>query len=355
MMDLGRSQSRPASDYGLAMVGTDETPEFAEVAVEASDCMSELILHHFDISPYAEKIRVLMGLKGLAWRSVEIPRILPKPDVIALTGGYRRTPILQLGADIYCDTALIATTIDKLAPQTPLWPRGLEAAAYAMARYADSVVFDAASVLFGASTAALFDKPHLVMQVFKCTPDEMRVLMADRVAMREGAAPRPSVADAQATLRTFLDFLEKQLSDGRGRILGIETSMADCSVYHPLWHVGRMPGADDALAPYRHVRRWMSEVAAAGHGTPTPMTSQQAIKLAMASTPESLEPVSDSPAFAPGSLVEVLPTDYAFNPVRGSLIQLTAEHVVVARTDARAGDVHVHLPRQGYQVRAAAK
>ena len=32
--------------------------------------------------------------------SVHIPSVLPKPDVVALTGGYRRTPFLQLGADI---------------------------------------------------------------------------------------------------------------------------------------------------------------------------------------------------------------------------------------------------------------
>ncbi|MDH5175928.1 MAG: glutathione S-transferase N-terminal domain-containing protein, partial [Gammaproteobacteria bacterium] len=54
--------------------------------------MSELILHHFDWSPYAEKVRVLLGIKGLAWRSVQIPMISPKPDLTALTGGYRKTP-----------------------------------------------------------------------------------------------------------------------------------------------------------------------------------------------------------------------------------------------------------------------
>jgi hypothetical protein len=61
---------------------------------------AELILHHFDLSPYAEKVRTLLGLKALAWRSVQIPMVMPKPDLIALTGGYRKTPVLQIGADI---------------------------------------------------------------------------------------------------------------------------------------------------------------------------------------------------------------------------------------------------------------
>ena len=76
--------------------------------------MAELVLHHFDWSPYAEKVRVLLGIKGLAWRSVQIPMVMPKPDLTALTGGYRKTPVLQVGADIYCDTSLIADVLATL-------------------------------------------------------------------------------------------------------------------------------------------------------------------------------------------------------------------------------------------------
>ena len=70
--------------------------------------MSDLILHHYPMSPFSEKVRLILGHKQLAWKSVLIPSVMPKPDVVALTGGYRRTPFLQIGADIYCDTALIA-------------------------------------------------------------------------------------------------------------------------------------------------------------------------------------------------------------------------------------------------------
>ena len=41
----------------------------------------------------------MLGFKGLAWKSVEQPPILPKPDLTPLTGGYRRIPVLQEGAD----------------------------------------------------------------------------------------------------------------------------------------------------------------------------------------------------------------------------------------------------------------
>src|ERR1700720_4727412 len=65
--------------------------------------MTDIILHHYETSPYAEKVRLGLGLKGLAWASVEIPVIMPKPDLTALTGGYRKPPVLQIGADLYCD------------------------------------------------------------------------------------------------------------------------------------------------------------------------------------------------------------------------------------------------------------
>ena len=83
--------------------------------------MPDLILHHYPGSPFSEKIRLVLGYKKLAWKSVIVPAIMPKPDVVALTGGYRKTPVLQLGADIYCDTALIARVLERLAPAPSRW------------------------------------------------------------------------------------------------------------------------------------------------------------------------------------------------------------------------------------------
>ena len=85
--------------------------------------MADLILHHYPTSPFSEKIRLILGAKKLPWKSVFIPPVMPKPDVEALTGGYRKTPFLQIGADIYCDSLLMCRVIDRLAPEPPLYPR----------------------------------------------------------------------------------------------------------------------------------------------------------------------------------------------------------------------------------------
>ncbi len=95
--------------------------------------MTDLILHHYDGSPFAKKARLVLGFKGLAWHSVTVPRLNPKPEVVALTGGYRRTPFMQIGADIYCDTALMCRVIDRLHPAPPLYPAAVGGAMHMVA------------------------------------------------------------------------------------------------------------------------------------------------------------------------------------------------------------------------------
>ena len=106
--------------------------------------MSDLILHHYATSPFSEKVRLVLGHKRLAWHSVVVPMMLPKPDVIALTGGYRRTPFLQIGADIYCDSALICRVLDRLQPEPPLVPHTALGIAGVVAQWADASLFWAA-------------------------------------------------------------------------------------------------------------------------------------------------------------------------------------------------------------------
>ncbi|MGH7017617.1 MAG: glutathione S-transferase N-terminal domain-containing protein, partial [Caulobacteraceae bacterium] len=79
----------------------------------------DIILHHYDASPFSEKVRLLLGLHGMAWRSVIQPVIMPKPDLVALTGGYRRIPVLQIGADVFCDTQAILAELARRAGAAP--------------------------------------------------------------------------------------------------------------------------------------------------------------------------------------------------------------------------------------------
>ena len=96
-----------------------------------------LILHHYDFSNFAEKARLMLGFKRLAWRSVEQPPILPKPDLTPLTGGYRRIPVLQDGADLWCDTRLIARELERREPSPTLFPEAAHGFAETIAWWAE--------------------------------------------------------------------------------------------------------------------------------------------------------------------------------------------------------------------------
>src|ERR1035437_2822811 len=98
---------------------------------------SPIILHHFDQSPFSEKVRIVFGLKNIAWTSVHISRIMPRPDLMPLTGGYRRTPVMQIGADIYCDTQCIIRELEQRFPEPTLFPKGYEGVGWATAMWTD--------------------------------------------------------------------------------------------------------------------------------------------------------------------------------------------------------------------------
>ena len=51
--------------------------------------------------------------------------MLPNPDLVPLTGGYRRTPVMQVGAACYCDTQVILAEIERPAPM-PAMTEGLD-------------------------------------------------------------------------------------------------------------------------------------------------------------------------------------------------------------------------------------
>lgn len=99
--------------------------------------MAELILHHYDTSPFSEKVRKILAHKGLAWSAVEQPTIMPKPQLLPLTGGYRRIPVLQIGADVYCDSQVIVRVLERLHPDPTLYPGGSEGICHAVSLCAD--------------------------------------------------------------------------------------------------------------------------------------------------------------------------------------------------------------------------
>ncbi|MCE2782185.1 glutathione S-transferase family protein [Limnohabitans sp.] len=307
--------------------------------------MSDLILHHYPTSPFAEKVRLILGHKQLAWKSVFIPMVMPKPDLTALTGGYRKTPVLQIGADIYCDTALICDVLEQLAPTPTLYPEAIQGAARIVAQWADSA-------LFTASMAYNF-QPAGVAQVFAGVPAEgVQAFVADRTAMRSGAA-RMASSDATGTYKSYLRRIASMLH-GQDFLFGPQPCVADFAVYHPLWFTHeRTPALAGILEATPQVQGWMARMKAIGHGTIGKCSAEEALQTAHSSTPVAVqaEVFQDEHGIALGNLVVIASDNFGLEPTQGELVAATASRYSLRRSDERAGTVHVHFPRVGFTLK----
>ena len=310
--------------------------------------MHELILHHYDASPFAEKARLMLGFKQLSWRSVDIPRMMPKPDLTALTGGYRKTPVLQVGADIYCDTALIARRLEAEKATPSLFPEGQEFVVASFAQWADSVVFQHAVSL-------VFQPESMAVRMGKLPAEVIKAFMADRAGLFSGgSASRLPAEQAQHNWPGLMQRLELQLQREEGEFLFGNASIADFALAHPLWFLKGTPVTAPLVDDYPAVAAWLGRVLAFGHGSSSAMSAAEAIEIARAATPAALpdESFGDASGLQAGQRVAVSATDYGVDPVEGELLFAGVEELILARDDERAGRVHVHFPRLGFKVEA---
>jgi glutathione S-transferase len=310
--------------------------------------MSELILHHYPTSPFAEKARLLLGFKGLSWRSVKISPVMPKPDLTALTGGYRKTPVLQIGADIYCDTALIARRLEQEKALPAFFPEGQEMIVAAFAAWADSVMFQHAVSL-------VFQPESIAVRFGNLPPEAIKAFIADRAGLFSGgSATRLSTEQAKHQWPTLMARLEQQLQREEGDYLFGEPSIADFALAHPLWFLKATPVTSPLVDNYPAVSAWLARVMGFGHGAPSEMTSEEALEVARNATPAALpdEAFDDPNGFRPGQQVLVAATDYGVDPVAGELLFAGREELIVRREDERGGLVHVHVPRFGFRIEA---
>jgi glutathione S-transferase len=296
----------------------------------------DIILHHYDNSPFSEKVRLMFGVKGLAWRSVIQPVIMPKPDLTPLTGGYRRIPVMQIGADVYCDSQVIMAEIERRAPS----PKVIHGADWAVNLFADRLMFQpTVAVIFGAIG-------HRVPDAFIKDREELSGRAFDVAGMKAAALPMRGQYRAMAT------WFDTQLSQGGDWLSGQAVGLADIAAYMNFWFMesalkGEVAKLTEGLL---HLAPWRHRIAALGHGRRAEMTTQEAIDTATAAEPAFCadDDAADSAGVPPGADVFVTADDYGRDRIAGALVAANAERIVIAREDPRVGRVNVHFPRAGF-------
>ena len=297
--------------------------------------MSAIILHHYDTSPFSEKVRLLLGIKGLSWRSVIQPVIMPKPHLIPLTGGYRRIPVMQIGADVYCDSQVIMAELERRYPN----PKVARGADWALNFWADRVWFQASvAVIFG--------------EIGENVPK-------DFIADREKLSGRPfDIAGMKAAApfmraqwRAYAAWLEEGLA-GADYLGGSTPSLADVAAWMNIWWTSaaaRGP-AEEMLAGFSRTLAWRDRVRAIGHGRRSEMDPAEALQAAASASPSSdieTDP-GDPSGLRPGDPVVVQADDYGRDAIEGVLVAVTPTRVTLARECGELDVIHVHFPRAGY-------
>jgi glutathione S-transferase len=312
------------------------------------------ILHHYEASPFSHKVRSILSYKRIAYHAVRVPAVMPKPDLLALTGGYRRVPVLQLANHVYCDTALIARVLERIQPDPTLYP---SAASEILAEWADTALFGAAAPLCFQPT-----RPEVLGELL--TVEELGKMLEDRAAMQVDARRRflPPRA-ALAHLRAYLQRIESLLA-ANDYLCGTAPSIADFSVHHCLWFVGML--VPETLEPFEVAARFVARMNAIEPVIPEVLASGEALEICRRASHRegpvsgqfaSVAPGADSTSAAVsreprvGQRVVVRAADYGRDPIEGRFVGSTPHDFAIEREDTRAGTVIVHFPHVGYEVR----
>lgn len=302
--------------------------------------MAELVLHHYEISLFSAKIRAMLGYCELPWGSALTPPMPPRPLVDRLAGGYRRIPVAQVGADIFCDSRLIADEIAQLAGRPELSLARVDTAQRELVERAELEVFFAC-----VRRAAGWPLMRRVLRDYG--PTALFKLLRDRAGMaRSINEPRLRVNPSANAVEAYLDDLEALLSGDF--LFGDRPTIADFSAWHCLWFVTRV-GGRELLANHPRTQIWAANMTAFDSGARRELTPETVLSQARDAEPRELPGDAGQDALL-GETVAIAPADYAPEPVHGTLVASLADRFILRRETPDAGTVHVHFPRERFSL-----
>ncbi len=147
-----------------------------------------------------------------------------------------------------------------------------------------------------------------------------------------------------------LDQLDPQLR-GQAFLLGPDFTLADASVFFPLWLFKNSPDLFEHMAARPAVAAWFARIEGFGSGAANPMSTSEALAIARAANPATaasgLQQLGDLELAAE---VGVVADDYGVEGFRGKVAFLSAERISLLRRDPDLGEIAVHFPHAGYRI-----
>jgi len=243
----------------------------------------QILLHHYPQSPVAEKIRVSLGIKGVTWKSVLIPRLPPKPNLMPLTGGYRLTPVMQIGSDVYFDSACIQMELEHRFPQLIPNTETAHDRTWGGHPWGDGQLFnDLVTVALVETSASM--------------PPEF---LADVGPLYFGAdfsldTLKANYDRSLAKIGDQFGWMNDRL-ESRDFMLGTQPSLQDARAYYLLWFLrDRMAQGAAFLSPFKNLEIWEQRIKDFGHGTCEDFGDLEALEVAKHTQPTTPRHVGEN-------------------------------------------------------------
>lgn len=299
--------------------------------------MAEFILHHYPFSPYSEKVRRMLAYAELDWKSVIHKEMPPRPLLAPLAGNYGRIPVAQIGADVFCDSNLIAEEIAVLAKKPELSYQASSQEIKDFIEHVEGKIFFA-GVLAGGSSQ-MRKKIMKTMSLW-----DLGRFFIDRTIMGFSATTDNMIkpTEARKILNEHLEALEARLKDDF--IFGASPTLADFACYHSLWFP-RDLGEHSFMNKYKKVCAWMDRVKALGHSEVKEIDGEEALKIARES---SVRVYPESPT---QKVIAIGPSDYRQKTTKGKLVYEDDIRWVISREHPRGGKTQLHFPKLAYTVK----
>lgn len=300
-----------------------------------------MILHHYALSPFSEKIRAMLGYCELSWQSAISPAMPPRPIVDPLAGGYRKIPVGQIGADIFCDTRIISSEIAELSNKPQLAMENCSSEIVEFVQHVDGQ-------LFMAVVANSTPRKAILLMLTNFTPWSAYRFVKDRAEMGSRSKLKPiRKKDAKALIKSHLVGMESRLKLSEF-IFGDEPTIADFSAYHLLWFREKT-SSDKFRKKYPAVCQWIRNIQSFGHGQTQKISKSKVFAEARSADPRKIPHAMQSHDWV-GKTVEIAPNDYGLTPVTGVVVGADKLRTIIARESDEFGTLHVHFPQSGYDV-----
>ncbi|KAK4569460.1 hypothetical protein LTR86_003223 [Recurvomyces mirabilis] len=355
-----------------------------------ADQSPAVVLFGYEASPFTWKVRHVLRIKHIPYTFITVPSMMPRPllkDTFGLT--YRKIPVLVVGRELYCDTAIIIEALEHFFPEDEgyqsIYPRAADGRNYrSMIRgfasyWTDRPLFRATTGLIPASVwRTSFGEDRAGLIGHKLDPDKLEKKVPENTSRLDMqlslleplfdqndtpwifSTNTPSLADIS---------LYYQLSWGsgisKGHYIGGLTAGGTADTDAPgaemVFNGQRYPGI---YAWFKTFERYFDNLPSVENKDPdfgeviTQIKSSQSLgrKSLLLPTPRSSHAELDKKCgLEEGALVSVAPDDTGRgDPSIGTLVALSPEEIVVKPMPLeKAADVEVrmHFPRLGFTIR----